>query len=83
MTQQRDAVRSQDSLRAWLGLDERLHDFELAKHGGGKQARAGAVFDEQLGDLAVADVGRGPEGVFPVAEAPVDGCTGERGSIGE
>ncbi len=34
--------------------------------------------EEELGNLAVTDVGGGAEGVLPVAEAPVDGGSDKR-----
>lgn len=49
----------------------------MAEHGGGKDGGCFAVGEEEFGDGAVADVGGGAEGGFPIAEAAIDGGSDE------
>ncbi|OLC78078.1 MAG: hypothetical protein AUH72_16525 [Acidobacteria bacterium 13_1_40CM_4_65_8] len=64
---------------AWAGrrVDERFHDVEVPEHRRGEDRRTCAVRDHILGDFAIADVRRGAERRFPVAEAPVPRRLGE------
>ena len=61
--------------------DGGLHDVEMAEHRGGENVHAGAVVEQELGDLAAAGVGCCAERGLEVAAAPVPAGVDELGLL--
>lgn len=64
-----------------VGFDHGQDDVAFAEHGAGENVFSRAVFEEQFGDGAIADVGGGAETGFPVAAAEVPAGVDEFGRL--
>src|SRR5688572_26057595 len=78
MGQERDAVRPGQSLNAGVGEDDRLHSVELAEHRESENVWACAMRDQQLSDVASADMRCRAQCRFPITKPRVVGSLGER-----
>lgn len=72
-------MRPEDMERLRMRGQHRTNDLELPEHRRGEDVESRPVGEEQLGDVAPADVRRSSQGGLPVSAAPVPAGVRERG----
>src|SRR5918996_748064 len=74
MCNQRDAMRTWNVDRIWVGVERGFDNLQLSKHCRSKQVETRAVFEQVIGNFFMAHMCRGAEAGFKIPAAPVPGC---------